>query len=69
MAMTGLRDVDVRQLSTLRAVAEEGSFGRAAAVLGYSQAAVSQQVAALERTIGASLMMDAGVKPFSSAAE
>ena len=55
MGVTGLHDVDVRQLSTLRAVAEEGSFGRAAAVLGYSQAAVSQQVAALERTIGAKL--------------
>ncbi len=53
--MRGLYDVDVRQLSTLRAVAEEGSFGRAAAVLGYSQAAVSQQVAALERAVGAKL--------------
>jgi DNA-binding transcriptional LysR family regulator len=55
MFMPGLQDADVRQLATLRAVAHEGSFGRAAAVLGYSQAAVSQQVAALERALGTRL--------------
>lgn len=55
MNMTGLRDVDVRQLSALSAVAHEGSFGRAADVLGFSQAAVSQQVAGLEKAVGMKL--------------
>lgn len=55
MAMVGLRNVDVRQLAALSAVAHEGSFGRAADVLGFSQAAVSQQVAGLERAVGAKL--------------
>jgi DNA-binding transcriptional LysR family regulator len=55
MLMSGLRDVDVRQLVTLRTVADEGSFGRAAALLGFSQAAVSQQVASLERAVGTKL--------------
>jgi len=55
MFMSGLRDVTMRQLAALRAVATEGSFGQAADVLGYSQAAVSQQVAALERATGARL--------------
>lgn len=52
MYMAGLSDVDVRQLAALRAVADQGSFGRAAAALGYSQAAVSQQIAGLEKAIG-----------------
>jgi len=55
MFMSGLRAIDVRQLTTLVAVAEEGSFGRAAAALGFSQAAVSQQVAALEKVVGMKL--------------
>jgi molybdate transport repressor ModE-like protein len=52
MGVASLRDIDVRHLSALRAVAREGSFGRAATSLGFSQAAVSQQVAALERAVG-----------------
>jgi DNA-binding transcriptional LysR family regulator len=43
---------DLRHLRTLDAIAEEGTFGRAAHRLGYTQSSVSQQVAALERSIG-----------------
>jgi len=53
--MGSLRNADVRQLRALQAVAREGSFGRAAAVLGFSQAAVSQQIASLEKSVGAKL--------------
>lgn len=45
-------DVDLRHLRTLDAIVEEGTFGRAAARLGYTQSSVSQQVAALERSVG-----------------
>lgn len=48
-------NVQLRQLSALRAVAEEGSFVAAADVLGFSQAAISQQIAGLEKAVGQSL--------------
>lgn len=45
-------DLDLRHLRALAAVADTGTFGRAADRLGYTQSAISQQVAALERVLG-----------------
>jgi DNA-binding transcriptional LysR family regulator len=44
--------LDLRHLAAFSAVAETRSFARAAALLGYTQPAVSQQVAALEKIVG-----------------
>jgi DNA-binding transcriptional LysR family regulator len=46
-SLTGLR--------VLRATAERGSFTAAAAELGYTQSAISRQIAALEREAGTTL--------------
>lgn len=50
-----LRDLEVRHLIALDAVATEGTFGRAAEKLGYTQSAISQQIAALEKVVGGKL--------------
>jgi DNA-binding transcriptional LysR family regulator len=48
--------IEVRHLAALQALAEETSFRGAARRLGYSQPAVSQQLAALERIVGKKLV-------------
>jgi DNA-binding transcriptional LysR family regulator len=48
--------LEVRHLIALVAVAEEGSFAGAADRLGYTQSAVSQQIAGLERKVGLRLL-------------
>src|SRR5918992_1494857 len=48
--------LDVKRMRVLREVATERSFSAAAEKLGYTQSAVSQQIAALEREAGAVLI-------------
>ncbi|MEU3843804.1 LysR family transcriptional regulator [Streptomyces sp. NPDC028635] len=49
-------DVSLTALRVFRAVAEQGTFTAAAASLGYTQSAVSRQIAALERAASAELL-------------
>jgi DNA-binding transcriptional LysR family regulator len=47
---------DVQRLRAFALVLDLGSISAAADVLGYTQSAVSQQLAALEREVGAALL-------------
>jgi DNA-binding transcriptional LysR family regulator len=61
-----LLGVELRHLLALQAIAEHGSFGGAARALGYTQSAISQQVAALERAVGEKLIeRPGGPRPVS----
>ncbi|MEQ1874981.1 MAG: LysR family transcriptional regulator [Ilumatobacteraceae bacterium] len=51
--MSNLRDLEIRHLTALDAVATEGTFARAADKLGYTQSAISQQIASLEKVVDA----------------
>lgn len=53
--MASLRDTDPRQLAALVAVDQHGTFKNAADALGFTQSAISQQIAHLERCAGIAL--------------
>ncbi|GGQ44918.1 LysR family transcriptional regulator [Streptomyces asoensis] len=57
--------IDVRRMQVLRAVVGNGSVTGAAAALGYTPSAISQQIAALEKEAGAPLLerVGRGVRP------
>lgn len=58
--------LELRHLIALKGIAEEGTFGRAAARLGYTQSAISQQIATLERIVGQRLIdRPGGPRPVS----
>lgn len=48
--------LDIRRMRVLREVAAQGSFSAAAEALAYTQSAVSQQIATLERETGTTLV-------------
>jgi DNA-binding transcriptional LysR family regulator len=52
----GWPGLELRHLVALQVVAREGSFAAAAEALGYTQSAISQQIAALERAVGQRLI-------------
>src|SRR5579859_1025609 len=54
-AKQSIESIDPAALRALVAVADDGSFRRAAERLGYSQSAISHQISALERGLAATL--------------
>jgi DNA-binding transcriptional LysR family regulator len=61
-------DLRLAQLRTLREVARQGSFSRAAEALRLSQPAVSLQIRQLEQAFGAVLIERVGKRAFATAA-
>lgn len=60
MKSNGLLGVELRHLMAFEAVARHRSFGAAADELGYTQSAVSQQLAYLEKQLGQRLLERGG---------
>ena len=62
----GWLGLELRHLIALKTIAEVGTFGRAATRLGYTQSAISQQIAMLERIVGQRLIdRPGGPRPVS----
>jgi DNA-binding transcriptional LysR family regulator len=59
--------VDLQRLRTFRVLSETLHFGRAAERLGITQSAVSQQIAALEKELGAALFERIGRRVYLTA--
>jgi molybdate transport repressor ModE-like protein len=60
--------MELRDLRSLVAVARSGSFTDAAAELGYTQSAVSQQIQSLEQEVGRRLLERRPVRPTAAGA-
>jgi DNA-binding transcriptional LysR family regulator len=54
--MLTAQDFDIRRLLALETIVREGSINRAAQRLGYTQSAISQQIAALEKSLGGKVL-------------